>query len=173
MRYKELCYAALGAAVTCVLAPISIPIGAVPVTLSLFAVLLISGILPTRLALPALLCYIALGAVGVPVFAGFVGGFQILAGPTGGFIIGYLPAAILVPLSRQNKAKTAFFMMFSTILCYFIGSLWLSFSTESNFGATLASVALSCAIPDALKIAAALLISTSVRSRLISAGTRL
>ena len=166
MKYKDLCYAALGAAVICVLSPISIPIGAVPITLSLLAVLLISGILPTKLALPAVACYIALGAVGVPVFAGFMGGAQVLAGPTGGFIMGYLPATLLVPLGSKSKIKTAFFMGLSAILCYIVGSAWLSASTDANFVTTLGTTFITCAIPDALKITAAVLLSHAINDRL-------
>lgn len=166
MRYRDLCYAALGAAVICVLSPISIPIGAVPITLSLLAVLLISGILPTKLALPAVACYIALGAVGVPIFAGFVGGAQVLAGPTGGFIIGYLPATLLVPLGQKSRTKTALFMGLSTIACYIIGSAWLSVSTDVSFATTLGTTFITCTVPDALKIIASALLSHAIKDRL-------
>ena len=155
MRTKELCYSALCAALLCVLAPISIPTGGVPITLSLLAVLLVAGILPKRLALPAVLCYVALGAVGLPIFAGFIGGFQVLAGPTGGFIIGYIPAALVVSLFNKSAAKRVVSMVFATILCYIFGTFWLFITTSAPFFPTLGTIALTCAIPDAIKIVAA------------------
>lgn len=166
MKYKSLCYAALGAAVICVLAPISIPVGAVPVSLSLFAVLLVSAILPTKLALLSVLCHIALGAVGAPVFAGFVGGFQVIIGPTGGFIIGYIPAAFIVSHFQKKKVNTSVLMIISATLCYIIGVSWLSFSTETGFIASLHTTLLTCAIPDAIKIVLASLLSAAINRRI-------
>ncbi len=166
MRYKDLCYAALGGAVICVLAPISIPVGAVPLSLSLFAVLVVAAILPARLALLSVLCYIALGAVGAPVFAGFIGGFQTIIGPMGGFIIGYIPASFVVSYFSKKKVNMWILMTISTILCYILGVLWLSFTTETSFTATLGATLLACAIPDALKIAAASLLAKAINKRI-------
>ena len=88
-KTKKLCYVALAAAVLCVLSPWAIYLMAIPITFSFLAILLISWIFEPKIAFCATLLYVAIGAVGVPVFAGFVGGFQVLAGPTGGFIISY------------------------------------------------------------------------------------
>ena len=166
MKARELCYSALCAALLCILAPVSIPTGGVPITLSLFAVLLVAGVLPTRLALPAVLCYVALGAVGLPVFAGFVGGFQVLAGPPGGFIIGYIPTALTVSLFSKTSAKIGISMIFATILCYIFGVFWLFVSTSAPFLPTLGTTVLTCAIPDAIKIVAAALLSTAIKRKI-------
>ena len=165
-KIKEMCFAALGAAVLCLLAPFAIPAGVTPITLSLFAVLVISSLLPVRSAFCATLVYVLLGAVGVPVFAGFAGGFHILAGPTGGFIIGYLPISILVSaFGNRGKLKWVV-MLLSTILCYIIGSLWLSFTTDVGFIAALWSTCALCAIPDAIKLIAAYFVSGALASRI-------
>lgn len=166
MRTRELCYSALCAALLCVLSPISIPTGGVPITLSLLAVLLVAGILPTRLALTSVLCYVALGAVGLPVFAGFIGGFQVLIGPTGGFIMGYIPAAIVVSVFRQKPIKRVVSMVFATILCYILGTLWLFIATGAPFFHTLGATLLSCAIPDSIKITVAAVLAATMKRKL-------
>ena len=166
MKVKSLCYSALCAALLCILAPVSVPTSSLPLTLSLFAVLLVSAILPTRLALSSVLCYVVLGAVGLPVFAGFIGGFQVLAGPTGGFIIGYIPVAFIVSLFRKKPIKRLVSMVLSTILCYIFGALWLFISTSSPFIPTLGAIMLICALPDAVKIISASLLAGAVGTRI-------
>ena len=96
MRLRRSIFTALVAAMLCLLAPISVPVGAVPVSLSIFGVCLAALISDRRGALMALLLYVALGAVGLPVFAGFSGGAQVLVGPTGGYLFGYIPMALCV-----------------------------------------------------------------------------
>ena len=169
---KDMCRVALAAAILCVLSPWSIPIGGLPLTLSLFAVLLISCVLPIRLSLGAVLVYIALGAVGMPVFAGFVGGFQVIVGPTGGFIIAYPLAAVLVSKLGGNLVKNCIFGILSTILCYFVGSLWLSFTTDIGFLSSFCAVALSYGIFDITKAVSAALLAETIKPRLYKSTER-
>lgn len=171
-KLKNMSLAALGAAVLCVLAPLSLPVGTLPITLSFFALLLVAGILSPKAAIPAVLVYIALGAVGVPVFSNFSGGFQVIAGPTGGFIVGYLPMAIIVSIFKGNLPKTVIIMALSAILGYLMGCLWMSFTTESTFLASLLYTAATCAVPDTIKIIAAALLSCTIRKRLAVARAR-
>ena len=87
----ELVLCALCAAVTCILAPISVPLaGEVPISLATFAVLLSGILLGGRFGAISQLVYVLLGSVGVPVFAGWTGGIGITLGVTGGYIIGYI-----------------------------------------------------------------------------------
>lgn len=165
-KIKYMCYVALAAAILCVLAPWSIPIGGLPLTLSLFAVLLISYILPLRVSLGAVLVYIALGAVGMPVFAGFVSGFQAIVGPTGGFILAYPLVAIVASKLGGGLKKNCAFGVISTILCYFIGSLWLSFTTDAEFLPSLGAVAVSYGIFDMIKAVSASLLAEAIKPRL-------
>ena len=165
-KTKELCYIALSAAVLCLVSPWAVPIGGFPVTLSLFAVLLTAELFPIRIALPSVTVYVALGAVGIPVFAGFTGGFQVLAGPTGGFILSYFLIATIVSLFGKGFVKSCIFGVLSTILCYILGSLWLSFTTSTDFLGTLALTAGSYAIPDTFKMIAAATLSDILRKRL-------
>ena len=81
---------ALMAAMMCALCPLSVPIGPIPVSLGTFVMMLTVYLLGTRNALISCAVYLLLGAVGMPVFSGFQGGLAKLAGPTGGYLIGYL-----------------------------------------------------------------------------------
>ena len=92
-KLQVLC--ALFAALCAVCAQVVIPVQPVPITLGTFAVLLAGGFLGARYGLISLCIYILLGIVGVPVFSMMKGGLAVLGGPTGGFIIGYLPMVFL------------------------------------------------------------------------------
>lgn len=103
MKYSKTTYMALCglfAALTAVCSYISIPLGftPVPVNLATLAVFLAGGLLGKKYGTVALSVYVLLGAVGLPVFSEFRGGLGVIAGPTGGYIIGYIAAAFLVGL---------------------------------------------------------------------------
>lgn len=157
---------ALSAAILCLVCPWAIPFGGVPITLALLAVLLISELFSWRISLGAVILYVALGAVGLPVFAGFAGGFQVIIGPTGGFILTYPIIAFVVSKFKGKSIKNCILGLVSTIACYIIGSLWLSFTTSSEFLPTLGAVALSCIVPDTAKILCANLWVDILRKRL-------
>ncbi len=100
-RTREMVTAALLAAMLAASAWISIPVGtAVPVTLQVFIVLLAGLLLTVRGAVSAVGVYLLLGAAGLPVFAGGLGGWGVLAGPTGGYLWGFLAAAMIVAWLR-------------------------------------------------------------------------
>ena len=86
----ELAAAAVFAALLSVLAPLTIPIGPIPVTLATLILYLSIYVLPTRSALSSCAVYLLLGAFGLPVFTGYAGGIAKIAGPTGGYLLGYL-----------------------------------------------------------------------------------
>ena len=80
---------ALMTAVTCILAPLSIPIGPVPISLTNLAIYISLYLLGWKRGTISYLIYLLIGLVGIPVFSGFTGGPAKLAGPTGGYIIDY------------------------------------------------------------------------------------
>ena len=91
MKTRDLTLTALFAAILCVAAPFSIPVGPIPITLATFAIYLAAIVLGKKYGTLAVVIYILLGAVGLPVFSGFSGGFQKIVSATGGYIIGYIP----------------------------------------------------------------------------------
>jgi biotin transport system substrate-specific component len=102
-RTREMVTAALLAALLAASAWISIPVGAVPVTLQVFIVLLAGLLLSPRGAFAAVSVYLLLGAAGLPVFAGGLGGTGVLAGPTGGYLWGFALAATAVAWLRSSR----------------------------------------------------------------------
>ena len=176
----ELAAAAVMAAILCVVAPMSLPIGPIPISLATLILYLSVHVLKTRSALISCAVYLALGAFGLPVFSGYAGGIAKLAGPTGGFLIGYLflvlVSGIFVERSMRLE-KPALRIVFSvvgmllgTALLYAFGTVWFMIQAKAAL-----SYALSvCVVPflpgDLAKIALAAVIGRLIRSRLTKAG---
>ncbi|MHB1017313.1 MAG: biotin transporter BioY [Coriobacteriia bacterium] len=103
-RTAGLVRAALAAALISASALVTVPIGPVPVTLQILAVAVTVLLLSPGESLGALVTYVGLGAIGLPVFSGGTGGFGVLLGPTGGFLLGFLLGAPLGSLARTSLA---------------------------------------------------------------------
>jgi hypothetical protein len=107
-KTRNLVLCAVCAAITCVLAPLSIPLAAgVPISLATFAVMLAGVLLGGRLGAVSQLVYLLLGAVGLPVFAGWTGGADKIFGMTGGYLVGYIPLAWLTGLIYKRWGSAA------------------------------------------------------------------
>ncbi|MGN0468761.1 MAG: biotin transporter BioY [Acutalibacteraceae bacterium] len=169
-KIKSICVTAVFAAIICIMAPFSIPLQTlVPISLATLAIYLTAGLLDWKNSVSAVVVYILLGAVGLPVFSSFTGGLQKLVGVTGGYIIGYIPLALIVSLMcGKIKGKWVYpvSMIIGTVVLYAIGTAWFMFQTKTAFAAAMAS----CVIPflpgDAVKIAAASAVSIPLRTRL-------
>lgn len=165
-----MCVMAIFAAVICIAAPFSVNIGSlVPISLATLAIYIVSGMLDTKNSLAAVAVYILLGAVGLPVFSGFSGGVQKLLGVTGGYIIGYLPLALIVSLMTCIINKKYIYpvsMLVGTAVLYLIGTVWFIIETKTAVGAAL----MSCVVPfipgDLVKIAAASVLCINLKPRL-------
>lgn len=131
-RLTDFIYAAMFAALISVLGFVSIPLpfSPVPVTGQSLGVMLAGSVLTARQANLALLTFLLLGTVGVPVFAGGTGGIGILLGPRGGYLLGFWAAAILIALMRRQNGKlwhlAAANMAGGIGLVYILGVCWLS-----------------------------------------------
>ena len=163
---RSMAMCALFAAVTAVLSQIIIPIGPVPISLSTLAIFLAGGLLNARDATVSQTIYVLLGAVGAPVFSGFSGGLGKLAGPTGGYIIGYifmaLAIGLLIPLCRNRLRFIIPTFALGLFICYAFGTIWYMLSTHTGMGAAL----MACVIPflpgDAVKIAVAAVLTVKL-----------
>ncbi|MGN1195029.1 MAG: biotin transporter BioY [Acutalibacteraceae bacterium] len=170
-KIRSMCVTAIFAALICIAAPFSVNIGSlVPISLATLAVYIAAGMLDTKNSLAAVAVYILLGAVGLPVFSGFSGGVQKLLGVTGGYIIGYLPLALIVSLMTCKINKKYMYplsMLLGTAVLYLIGTVWFIVQTKSEVGAAL----MSCVVPfipgDLVKIAAASVLCINLKPRLI------
>ena len=100
---KDMVLMALFAALTCVLAPLAVPIGPVPISLTNLVIYFSLYVLGWQRATITYIVYLLLGLVGLPVFSGFEGGVGKVAGPTGGYLIGFIFMAIVCGLLMQVK----------------------------------------------------------------------
>ncbi len=91
----QMAVTALMAAALCVLGPLSVPIGAIPISLSNFVICLTAWLLGPKFGTLSVAVYLLIGLVGVPVFSGYGAGIAKLAGPTGGYLVGYLLLAFI------------------------------------------------------------------------------
>ena len=166
-RTVELAYIALGTALIAVCAWITVPF-TVPFTLQLFAVYLVLMLLGGRNGTVSIAVYLLLGAIGVPVFSGFKGGFGVLVGMTGGYLFGMLLIGIVYwiftkLLSHRLWTELLAFVL-GLMLCYLFGTVWFSVvNGEKGFFASLTVCVVPFLLPDAAKIALAVLLGKKIR----------
>ena len=132
IRTKQMVLIALMTAVTCVLGPLSIPLpfSPVPISLTNFAIFLAIFVLGMKSGTISFIIYLLLGAIGVPVFSSFRGGLQVLAGPTGGYLIGFIFLALIMGFALDHFDRklvpTIIGMIIGMVVCYAFGTVWLA-----------------------------------------------
>lgn len=132
IKTKQMVLIALMTAVTCVLGPLSIPLpfSPVPISLTNFAIFLAIFVLRMKNGTISFIIYLLLGAVGVPVFSSFRGGLQVLAGPTGGYLIGFIFLALIMGFALDHFDRklvpTIIGMIIGMAVCYAFGTVWLA-----------------------------------------------
>ena len=165
---------ALFAAIICVLAPLSIPIEPVPISVATLAVMLAAYVLGWKNGTISIIIYILLGLVGVPVFAKYTAGISVLGGPTGGYIIGYIPLGIITGLFsekfRGNVVMPVVGMVLGTIVLYAIGTAWLSLQLDMTFMAGLSAGVIPFIPGDAAKIVVVAVLGPVLYLALVRAG---
>ncbi len=171
MKVKDMTLIAVFAALMAVCAWISVP-APVPFTLQTFAIFLAVGLLGGKRGSIAVAVYILLGAVGVPVFSGFNGGLGALLGMTGGYIVGFLAAALVMwattALFGNKTWILALSMVLGLVVCYAMGTAWFMVVYARTKGAiTLLTVLTKCVfpfiIPDLIKIGLALVLTLRLK----------
>ena len=171
MKTLDMVYIALFACLMAICSWISVP-GEVPFTLQTMGVFLAIGLLGGKRGTLAVLVYILMGAVGLPVFSGFTGGIGKLVGVTGGYIVGFLASALVMwameALLGRKKWVLALSMVVGLLICYAFGTAWfMVLYTNSKGAITLGAVLGMCVIPyiipDAIKIAVALLLTNILK----------
>lgn len=155
MKTKDLVICSLFAAITSVLAQISVPLpGSVPLTLQLLSIFICGIVLGSKRGFISILVYLILGAIGLPVYAGFSGGFQCITGPTGGFLISFPIVAFIVGFVSERTDN--FILIFlSTLLGLLtsltIGTLVFAYITTSSITASLTACVMPFILGDLLK----------------------
>lgn len=169
---KNITYIAILSSIIAIVSPFTISIFVIPFSLSLFIIYIVGAISSKFGALLAVLIYIFLGIIGLPVFSSFSGGIGIILGITGGFIIGYLPCVLIVNLIVNiNKKKMIYYiigMLCGTLSCYVIGTVWYMIETNSN----LIQSILICIVPyivfDIIKIGLGSVVSYLLNNRFLN-----
>lgn len=168
-RTRSVAFVGLTIALMAVSAWIIIPLGPVPFTLQMFAITFAVVVLTPKQAAAAIVGYLLLGAVGVPVFSGMRGGIGVLMGPTGGFLWGYLigvPAAALflkaVGRRRNFGCEVAAGVLF-TASAYVLGCLQFMAVGQVDFTTAFLTSCAPFIIPDGVKIVAAVACARAVR----------
>ncbi len=150
-------------AVTCILGPfaIPIPISPVPFSFTNLAVYLTVYVLGMKAGTISYLIYLLLGFAGLPVFSGFTGGVAKLAGPTGGYLVGFIFMAVIagwfIDHFQGNRIAHVAGMAAGTAVCYVFGTVWLAGQLGISFTAGLGAGVIPYLPGDAAKIALAVL----------------
>ncbi len=127
-KIRGITHIGLMTALIAVMAQITIPLpSGVPVTLQVFAVALSGFLLKWKMGTVAVATYIMLGTVGVPVFAGFQGGFGVITSFTGGFLVGFLPMAFLCGIELKCGYIRLVLSVLAVLLCHLLGVLWFAY----------------------------------------------
>ncbi|WP_315081196.1 biotin transporter BioY [uncultured Clostridium sp.] len=167
---KDQIICAIFAVITAICAQISIPFFQVPFTMQVFAVVLLAVTLGYRKAFISQIIYILLGAVGLPVFAGFKGGIQTLLGPTGGYITSFLLMVLIIGYFSEKYYSNYFIIGFSAILgiivCYIIGTAQLAFALNITFSGALKIGVLPFVIFDLAKIFLGVFLGLNIKKRI-------
>ena len=171
LSVRDMAYIALFAVMMAVCSWISIPY-VVPFTLQTFAVFLAVGVLGGRRGTMAVLVYLLMGAVGLPVFTGFSGGIGHLLGSTGGFIVGFVFTALVMwGMERIPGSRTvvlAVSMVLGLLVCYAFGTAWFLLVYARTTGPVGVWTAVGWCVapyvvPDLMKLALALVLRRRLR----------
>lgn len=170
MQTLDMAYIGLFAVVIAICSWISIPT-VVPFTLQTFAVFLAVAVLGGKRGTFAVIVYVLLGAVGLPVFSGFKGGIGVLLNTTGGYILGFVFSALVMWAFEKSFGKKTWALILSMVLalavCYAFGTVWFMIVYAKNVGAVGLSAVLGwCVIPfiipDLAKITLAFILSNRI-----------
>ncbi|WLV24908.1 biotin transporter BioY [Aciduricibacillus chroicocephali] len=173
-RLREIIVCALFVAITGILAQVSIPVPPVPFTGQTLAVGLTATIIGSRLGTFSMIGYMALGAVGVPVFSSFSAGLQTIVGQTGGFIIGFIPAAFIIGFILERTKFSIPMAIIANVIGMFVtlgfGVIQLKYVADLSWAAAFAGGVTPFIPLGLVKAVLAAWIGIIVRKRLIAAN---
>ena len=139
-------------------------------SLQIFAIFLTASVFPRSISVSAVLIYISLGLIGIPVFSGFSSGIPTILGPSGGYVLSFLPSVIIISFFSGNKhsskAKKLIGMLLALLVCYACGCIWYIYVFCYPAGCSLLAALSVCVFPfiifDIIKILLALIVSKKI-----------
>jgi len=172
-RLQLLILSSIFTAIIGILAQITIPFPLVPITGQTLAIGLAATILGARYGTISTLLYIAVGAIGVPIFASMQGGIGAIVGPTGGYLIGFIPTAYFIGWYIEKTKLTFTHVMIANLIGMIItlafGTIWLKISASLSWSVAISTGVLPFLIGGILKAALTSYIGVLVKKRLYSA----
>lgn len=176
-KLRFILHCAIFAAITAIMAQIEIPLPLVPISGQTLAVGITATILGSRKGAVAMVCYAAIGAIGLPVFAGFSGGPQVLVGPTGGYILGFIAAAFVTGIILEKSRFTVPMAMIANtvgmVITLLFGTIQLKYVVELTWNEALAAGVYPFIIVGLIKAFLASWIGITVRNRLVQADVNI
>lgn len=169
MNIKNMTYTALMTAVICILAPLSIQIGPIPISFTNLVLYFAVYIIGTKYATYSYMIYYLLGLVGLPVFSGFTGGFGKAFGPTGGCLIGFFFMTVIsgIFVSKFNNKIMQFAgMIIGTVVVYILAVLWFSFVMKTSLLESFMVCVAPFIIIDLIKMILAMYVGSAIRKRI-------
>ena len=170
----QMAVTAVMAAVLCVLGPLTVPIGAIPISLANFVICLTAWLLGPKFGTLSVVIYLAIGLIGVPVFSGYGAGLAKVAGPTGGYLVGYLLLAFIgglfIEKSNGQPVVSAVGLVLGDAACYVLGTAWFVFQMQCELGYALAVCVYPFIVLDLAKIVVSCVVGALLRKRLVQAG---
>ncbi len=171
---RQLAVVGVMTAVTCILAPFSLPIGPVPISLTNLAIYFSLYTLGSKFGCVSYLVYLLIGFIGVPVFSGFTSGPGKLLGPTGGYLIGFLPMALIAGIIIDKFISNRFIcflgMVGGTVVAYAFGTVWLAYQANLDWKAALMAGVIPFIPGDLVKMVLAMIAGPQIRKQLMRAG---
>jgi len=174
MSTYQIVVTALFSALMCIFGPLAVPIGPVPISLTNLVIYIAVFLLGAKLGTLAYIIYLLLGAVGLPVFSGYAGGMAKIAGPTGGYLIGFIPMAficgIVVEKWIKNKIIVASGFVLGTLVAYTFGTIWFVLMMKCEVWYALTVCVFPFLLGDGAKIAISIILGITLRKRLARLG---
>ena len=174
MTTYQMAVTALMAAAMCVLGPLTVPIGAIPISLANLVICLAAWLLGAKFAVLSVAIYLVIGLVGIPVFSGYGAGLAKLAGPTGGYLVGYLLLAFIgglfIEKSKGQPVVSGIGLVLGDAACYVLGTAWFVFQMQCELGYALSVCVYPFIALDLAKIVVSCIVGALLRKRLEQAG---
>ena len=158
----QMAVTAVMAAVLCVLGPLTVPIGAIPISLANFVICLTAWLLGPKFGTLSVVIYLAIGLIGVPVFSGYGAGLAKVGGPTGGYLF--------IEKSNGQPVVSAVGLVLGDAACYVLGTTWFVFQMQCDLSYALAVCVYPFIVLDLAKIVVSCVVGALLRKRLVQAG---
>jgi biotin transport system substrate-specific component len=167
LSIKEITLIGMCAALMVIFSQIAIPVPftVVPITLQVFGIVLLATITGKKIAPISLAVFACIGAIGLPVFSNFSGGFGVIAGPKGGYIIGFIVMAFIIGLFSEKDNKVLIFVgaYIGTLVDYIFGVAQLMFILNLNLEQALVAGFYPFVIKDIIIIPIAVFVALAVK----------